>query len=502
MAEIPTFAARQEIDLDGDREVSDAEGAAWRDTQCADVAERLELTAGGQRVPLAVEQRGLSFPQGQGAVTLRLVCVLRGGLATPVDSATPFTFTDPILSERRGWREIVVEGDGTTIEDADAPSVGTSQRLTTYPADLLVLPLEQSSASFVARPGGVQLAAFSVPDALPVAATGPGPNDPPATSAPGPPPAEAAIPGGITELTADLTALFQTRDLTLPVVLLSLLLAAGLGALHALSPGHGKTVMAAYLVGSRGTVRHAIGLGLTVTVSHTFGVLALGALSLSAASFLPPERLYPILGVVSGLIVIAIGVYLVGTRIRLARQRRRAHALADAAARAHAAGPANEDEQAHVHAHEHDLPHEHHDHEEQHDRDHETADDPAGWHEHGGIRHTHLPPAGSSLSWRGLFALGLSGGMVPSVSALILLLGSISLGRPEYGIILTVAFGLGMAAVLVGVGMALVYARGLLERLPDRARSARLGELLPTVTAGVVLVAGILITAQAAIAFR
>ena len=92
--------------------------------------------------------------------------------------------------------------------------------------------------------------------------------------------------------------------------------------------------------------------------------------------------------------------------------------------------------------------------------------------------------------------------MVPSVSALILLLGSISLGRPEYGIVLTVAFGLGMAAVLVGVGMALVYARGLLERLPDRARSARLGELLPTVTAGFVLVAGILITAQAAIAFR
>ncbi|HEY8771207.1 MAG TPA: hypothetical protein VIM03_11740 [Thermoleophilaceae bacterium] len=117
-------------------------------------------------------------------------------------------------------------------------------------------------------------------------------------------------------------------------------------------------------------------------------------------------------------------------------------------------------------------------------------------------RDTHLPPRGTALSWRGLIALGLAGGMVPSVSALILLLGSISLGRPAYGIALTVAFGVGMALVLVGVGMALVYARGMLERFPAGGRGRRLGRILPTATAFVVLAAGLLITTQALMTLR
>ena len=118
------------------------------------------------------------------------------------------------------------------------------------------------------------------------------------------------------------------------------------------------------------------------------------------------------------------------------------------------------------------------------------------------MRHTHLPPAGSSLSMRGLFALGLAGGMVPSVSAIILLLGSISLGRPAYGIGLTVAFGVGMALVLVGVGVALVHARGLFDRMPARSASLRLSRALPTATAFVVLIAGVVITTQAALTIR
>ena len=116
------------------------------------------------------------------------------------------------------------------------------------------------------------------------------------------------------------------------------------------------------------------------------------------------------------------------------------------------------------------------------------------------MRHTHLPPRGSSLSWRGLFALGLAGGMVPSVSAFDLLLGSISLGRPAYGIVLTIAFGVGMAAVLVGVGLSLVYARGLIERFSGRSMGRRLGRLLPAATAATVLAAGVVITGQALLA--
>ncbi len=96
---------------------------------------------------------------------------------------------------------------------------------------------------------------------------------------------------------------------------------------------------------------------------------------------------------------------------------------------------------------------------------------------------------------RGLFALGLSGGMVPSVSALLVLLGSISIGRPTYGVVLTVAFGVGMAVVLVGIGLALVYARGLVERFP-RAGALRLSTRLPLVTAAIVIGAGLLMTGQ------
>jgi len=299
-----------------------------------------------------------------------------------------------------------------------------------------------------------------VPDASPIgAAEAPAPvvGVPPAVSA----------PAGTSELGAEVTSLFQSRDLTPPIIALSLLVALALGALHAVSPGHGKTVMAAYLVGSRGNMKHAVGLGMTVTVSHTLGVLALGALSLSAAAIIPPEKLYPILSVISGAIVMAIGGYLLLTRLRIVRRER-------AEARAHAD------------AHAHGLTHEH-------AQEHRHEDRPEGWHEHDGIGHTHLPQQG--MGKRGLFALGLSGGMVPSVSALLILVGSISIGRPAFGILLTIAFGVGMALVLVGLGLGLVYARKFVESLPA-ARPLQLSKRLPLVTASVVLIAGVFILGQ------
>jgi ABC-type nickel/cobalt efflux system permease component RcnA len=435
------------------------------------------LSAAGTQLPLTLAQSGLSFPMGQGSPTMRLVCIYSATLPAPITDATAVTFADSSYPQRQGWREIVVVGDGTTLTGTEIAATSTSARLTSYPADLLAIPLGQRTAALTATPGGALLPAFSVPDAQPVGAADPAvpivgePQPPAAPSAP-----VISAPGGVTELGQDITALFQSADLTPPVFILSLLVAAALGALHAVSPGHGKTVMAAYLVGSRGNVRHAVGLGMTVTVSHTLGVLALGALSLSAATFIPPERLYPILSVISGAIVIVIGGYLLITRVRAVTTSRRA-------------------EREHAHAHEHGLEHQH-----GHAHDHvDTArpDRPAGWHEHDGIGHTHLPREG--MGWRGLFALGLSGGMVPSVSALLILIGSISIGRPLFGIILTVAFGAGMAAVLVGVGLALVYARRFVERMPA-ANPLRLTQRLPLVTAAIVLVAGVFITGQGLIA--
>ena len=320
-------------------------------------------------------------------------------MASPITAATDFSFADNSYAERRGWREITVEGDGATLTAADAPSTGTSNRLTVYPADLLAIPLGQSTATFTAQPGGPKLPPLSLPDAQPIAVTAAEPQPAGNQQAPDTTSNPVSVPAGVTDLGNDVSSLFQAPDLTPPVVALGLLVAFGLGALHAVSPGHGKTVMAAYLVGSRGTARHALGLGLTVTVSHTLGVLALGALSLSAAAFISPERLYPILSIVSGAIVVGIGAYLLLTRLRTMWASNKQRQATD---------DHRHDDHAHGHDHHHDV----------------ALDRPPGWHEHDGMGHTHLPPA-NSMGWRGLFALGLSGGMIPSVSALLVLIGSI-----------------------------------------------------------------------------
>lgn len=464
-AEIPTFSERRSMDIDSDGAVSSAEAATFEAQRCSELASELRLAANGQALSLKLTRSGISFPMGQGSPTMRVVCVYTAALPATLAAGTTFTFADASYVARQGWREIVIRGDGTTLVSSDAPNEETSNRLTAYPADLLAVPLGQSMASFTVAPGGPALQPFSVPDAS-ATATSAAPSgdvaavlDPPAVSA----------PAGVTELGADVTALFQSRDLTPPIIALSLLVALALGALHAVSPGHGKTVMAAYLVGSRGNMKHAVGLGMTVTISHTLGVLALGALSLSAAAIIPPEKLYPLLSVISGAIVVVIGGYLLVARLRSMR-RERAYS------------------RAHAHAHDHGLDHAH-------NHEHETggARRPEGWHQHGGIAHTHLPQQG--MGKRGLFALGLSGGMVPSVSALLILVGSISIGRPAFGIVLTVAFGVGMALVLVGLGLGLVYARKLVESLP-RARRLQLSQRLPLVTASVVLIAGVFILGQ------
>ena len=454
-AEIPTFSERRTMDTDGDGQVSDAEAHLYALDMCNQLATNLDLEVGGSRAALDLTQVGISFPMGQGNPTERLVCIYTAPISALLPG-TSITFADGTYPERQGWREITVNGDGTTVSGSDAPTTSASSRLTYYPPDLISVPLGQASTAFVVSPGGAALPPFSVPDAAPLNATAAAPA--PAATDP-----SAAVPASVTELGSDVTSLFQASDLTPPVIILSLLVAAALGALHAVSPGHGKTVMAAYLVGSRGNIRQAFGLGLTVTVSHTIGVLALGLLSLSAAFVIPPDKLYPLLSIGSGTIVIVIGTYLLIGRVRAWRAR---------PVQSH-----DEHEHSHEHGHEHEHGQEH----------------PEGWHDHGGVGHTHIPQ--QQMGKRGLFALGLSGGMIPSVSALLVLIGSISIGRPAWGIVLTIAFGLGMAAVLVGIGLALVYARRFVERFPQSA-ALDLGRRVPVLSAVVVLLAGALITGQ------
>ena len=176
-----------------------------------------------------------------------------------------------------------------------------------------------------------------------------------------------------------------------------------------------------------------------MTATHTIGVYLLGLVMLIARASVMPERLFPWISVASGLVVLAVGVSLATSRAKAAFAGRHDH-------------------------HHHGRPHDHH------------------HHEHGGV------------GWRNLVALGVSGGLLPCPSALVVMLGAIALGRIAFGLLLIVAFSAGLAAVLTGVGLMLVYARRQFERLPLDGRLARLA---PVASALVISAAGLAIVAEA-----
>jgi ABC-type nickel/cobalt efflux system permease component RcnA len=254
---------------------------------------------------------------------------------------------------------------------------------------------------------------------------------------------------------------------------LGLLFAMMLGAVHALSPGHGKTVVGAYLVGSRGTARHAAFLGLTVTITHTAGVFALGLVTLLASQYIVPERIFPFLSLLSGAAVVTIGASLLIRRLRAALGQYSHNAL-----HAH---------DGHTHAHG--------DYSHSHDYDH-AANDPTKPHAHDGRVHSHLPPGtdGSPVTWKSLLALGISGGILPCPSALVVLLAAISLHRVGYGLLLVLAFSIGLASVLTTVGLVFVYAKRLLR---SSGALGRLSRTLPVASAFVITCAGLLICHEA-----
>jgi nickel/cobalt exporter len=438
MAEIPTFQTRQAIDADHDGEVSGAEAAAWRDRECQRLAAGLRATVDGRALPLRVTGSWLAFPVGAGGLeTLRLECALAAPL--PVGGGHALAYADGNLAGRVGWREITAVGDRATLEAADVPARSASARLTAYPQDELGSPLDQRTATLRFRPGG--------PPAAAAAAGGPGAAQAPGAGSPvagGPgPPARA----GVDRATAAFTARVGERRRSPGFGVVALLLAVVLGAAHALAPGHGKTVMAAYLVGLRGSLRQAATIGATVTVTHTAGVLLLGMV-LSASRAVASEHVFPWLGLASGLLLAAVGVSLF------------ARALA-----------------GHRHPHPHPDGHGHH-------------------HDHG-----HHEPDGRPLGRRGLVALGLAGGLVPSPSAVVVLLGGIALGQAWFGAALVAAYGLGMAATLTGVGLLLAQVRTRMDRrlhLPAGSLVARLSRLLPAASASVIVLVGLGLAVQGA----
>ncbi|MGH9768041.1 MAG: hypothetical protein ACREAB_11450 [Blastocatellia bacterium] len=426
LAEVPTFQESQKADLDSDGNLSDAELNGYLDQVTPGYLIGLKLTADGAPVALRLTGKSIGrLPGAAGLFTLRIVYDLAGEFS--VANVTPrLRFENANTADRAGWREIVVApASGVSVFDSTAYGSGVTDELRAYPEDMLMAPLNERVAEWSVTVG-----------ALPA-------NAKPLTLRDGKPVVAAR------DRFAELIA---APNLTPGVILIGLLLAFLWGGMHAMSPGHGKTVVGAYLIGSRGTVGHAAFLGATVTITHTVGVFALGLITLLASRYVVPEKLYPVLSFVSGAVVVAIGLSLFTRRLR---------ALLGVAA--------------------HDQDHRHHDHH---------------GHVHGTAEHKHLPPGadGSDITWRSLLALGVSGGIMPCPSALVVMLAAISLNRVGYGLVLIVAFSLGLASVLTAVGLAFVYGGKLLARVPS---SGKLMRALPVVSASVIAILGAVICYQA-----
>src|SRR5215217_7467703 len=415
LAEIPTLQQKAHLDADGDGELSHDESEAYLDAEIPSLVEDLRLRVGDEILPLEVLDRSAEYRPGQGGLpTLRIKAHLLAGL--PKDWRGKAYYADSTYENRIGWREIAVRGGpDVAIKNSTVPGNGVSNELRSYPRDMLSSPLDVREATFTLVPGD-----------------GSAENDTAGRTA-------EQVGTSVGSMTKRVAGLVSVGRLSAAVVALSMLAAFFWGAAHALTPGHGKAVVAAYLIGARGTARHAGILGLTVTLTHTAGVFVLGAVTLYLSRYILPEVLYPWLSVTSGLLVVLIGLVLIYRHLDKRPPDRRAR----------------------------------------HTR--------AGAHSHAGYTHAHLPADDSRITWRGLMVLGVSGGLVPCPAALVLLLGAISLDRLGFGMVLVLAFSAGLAVVLSGIGLLMIYARKLFERFSFEARVPR---LLPVVSASIITLAG------------
>lgn len=350
----------------------------------------LHVLVDGHPVQLAVIRTALAHPPGAaGLHTTRFQAILAG---PRVEGRAAISVDDRNYSARIGWKEIVF-GSSTR---------SSSNELRAYPKDLLSSPLDISHASATLRP---------THDTPPMLLSG----------------RALAAPDRVAD--SGFASLVGRRHLSALVVLASLALALFWGAAHALSPGHGKTIVTAYLVGSRGTPWHAALLGLITTATHTAGVFALGGVTLLLSQWIVPDRLYPWLDLSAGLLVVGVGAFVLAGRAR------------------------------HAHSHRHGQ-HHHHSHGER----------------------------------RSLLAVGISGGLLPCPSALVVLLAAISLHRVAFGMLLVLAFSLGLAVAITCVGLLAVLAKRAFAQFDGRGR---LLTVLPAVSALVIVLAGVAMIARA-----
>ncbi|TFV87161.1 sulfite exporter TauE/SafE family protein [Blastococcus sp. CT_GayMR16] len=471
-AEIPTAQKLQIVAPDGSPTAAQLASAAAE--ECADVAGAVQVTVDGAAVGWTVQDTGMeTIPGAGGLPTLRLTC--RFEADAELDVPAEIAVSDTYLPDRVGWREMTADGDGVRLIDSPVPVTSVSDELRQYPTDLLASPVDVRSFTVATEPGQNTGTGSAIT---------PGSGDP--------------FTNFIAGLDRRLEDLIGDRGLTPLVGTLAVLLAVLLGCGHALLPGHGKTVMAAYLAARRGRSRDAIIVGATVTATHTVGVLVLG-LAISLSSTLAGDQVIRWLGVGSGLLVAGIGAFML--RAALPRRRGVPTLISEVlpepvlAGAVHAAGsggavhaPTVPEHAGHDHHHDHAHGHDH-----GHHHDHAHGQ---GWWAGG---HTHGPARGRA----GLIGMGVAGGLVPSPSALIVLLASIGLGRTVFGVLLVLAYGLGMAGTLTAVGLLLVRLRGRMERrladLRGRRWLTRVAIAAPVLTASLVLLVGVALVARGAV---
>ncbi|MER6159050.1 nickel transporter [Streptomyces sp. NPDC001868] len=567
LAEIPATQAAPAIKRQGKE--------SWARERCEKAAEGSEVTVDGSAVEVALKSSRAEERPGQaGLKTLRVECRLTAPLP---DRAADVRFHAAVDSGP-GWREVTAQGDRATLTGSDVPEESLSKQLTDYPAELLQSPEDTAKASLQVRPGGPALAEQE-------------------SDAPG----ASILPRGADRWTRALDDLVSSQDLTFGFGALAFGIALFLGAMHALGPGHGKTLMAATAAArDRARMRDVLPMAASVTVTHTLGVVALGLLVLAGSAAAPSVITW--LGIASGLFVMGAGVTLarrawLNRKLTLTHAKAHGHGhthdhdhshghdhdhehghdhdhqhghghshshehehehshqhghgdghshthdhapepgrelvLAQAApARTHAHGethshthasvaththdhapagphthsPGEGHSHSHDHKHGHDHKHDHgHDHSAPHTHDHDHDHDQAPTqkrslfgggitHTHGGFTHTH--PTAPTL--RGTILLGFAGGMVPSPSAVVVLVGAAALGKAWFGLLLVLAYGIGLALTLTAAGYAVVKAGGWVTRVMDKGEGRLGGPTAALVRRTVPLASALLVVALGA----
>ena len=421
-AEIPTFTLLRSLDAHGTP--SAAELNAWGLRHANEIAPQLMLTAGGKPVDLSLLATHVQLRPGAAGLSTLYFTADFHSVRPP--GAQRIEFSDTTLLGRIGWKDVVV-----------VPQHEPTNELRTYPNALIGSPRDRTSVAVTVAADG----------AISVADTG-------------------AVPVFGMASTARMNDLSDVlaRNLSDPLVLFgALLLAIGLGALHALEPGHGKTLLAISLVGARATVPQAMILATALTIAHTIGVLIFGVVILTLARYVVPEALYPWIALLSGVFVAILGARALGREIA----RRRSPLTA--------------------HAHDHDHNHRHDDH-------HHHDDDGFSEAVHA---HSHLIPGSAPISFRSAIVAASTGNVAPCPAALVVLLAAIATHRIGWGLVLIVAFSIGLALTLTLLGVAVVRSAAWLTRRPQFDRLARHA---PLVTAGAISVIGAWMIGEGAVA--